>query len=44
MILVLVEGKTEVIVLQSTVAVPAKQASREDCLSIIKSFKREDVK
>ena len=44
MILVLVEGKTEVIVLQSTVAVPAKQATREDCLSIIKSFKREDGK
>jgi hypothetical protein len=44
MILVLVEGKTEVIVLQSTVSVPAKEATREACLSIIMSFKREDVK
>lgn len=44
MILVLIEGKTEVILLQSTVSVPAKPATREACLSIIKSFKREDVK
>ena len=43
-ILVLVEGKTEVIVLQSTVSVPASQKTREACLSIIKSFKREEVK
>jgi hypothetical protein len=43
MILVLIEGKTEVVVLQSTITVPAKQATREACLAIITSFKREDL-
>lgn len=44
MILVLIEGKTEVIVLESTVAVPLADATSEACLGIIKSFKREDLK
>jgi hypothetical protein len=42
MILVMVEGKTEVLVLQATVTVPASEKTREACLAIIKSFKRED--
>jgi hypothetical protein len=44
MILVLIEDKTGVIVLQSTVKVPATQKTREACLGIITSFKREDAK
>lgn len=44
MFLVLIAGKSEVITLQATVAVPASEETREACLSIIQSFKREDPK
>jgi hypothetical protein len=43
MILVMVEGKKEVLVLQATVTVPAKEKTREDCLAIVKSFRRADL-
>jgi hypothetical protein len=40
--LVLIDAKTEVIILQATLAKPVVKATSEACLGIIESFKREE--
>ncbi|MEO0018986.1 MAG: hypothetical protein RLZZ522_2269 [Verrucomicrobiota bacterium] len=41
MFLVVIDAKTEVILLQATLAKPVSKLTSEACLAIIKSFKRE---
>lgn len=41
MFLVVIDAKTEVIILQATLAKPVSKLTSEACLAIIKSFKRE---
>ena len=42
MFLVVIDAKTEVIILQATLSKPVAKATSEACLAIIQSFKREE--